>query len=165
LRRSVTRRYIPREYRLSSESTRDHWNTRVSMILGCFADRSMLKTNEFKGLPVATPAACAPAPRTQATKMPCLLGTNHERCTAVEPKPPECASPQSKRRTAPCRRKPSSPYESKQRLCWLQLWPLRLIRCINRRVPRNPYCSKARIILSLTSIWLYNIALCVLFTN
>jgi hypothetical protein len=35
------------------------------MILERFADRLMLKTNEFKGLPAATPAACAPAPRTQ----------------------------------------------------------------------------------------------------
>jgi Family of unknown function (DUF6920) len=35
------------------------------MILECFADRSMPKTNEFKGLSVATSAACAPAPRTQ----------------------------------------------------------------------------------------------------
>jgi hypothetical protein len=36
------------------------------MILERFADRSMPKTNEFKGLSVATPAACALGPRTQA---------------------------------------------------------------------------------------------------
>ena len=35
------------------------------MIVECCADRLMPKTNEFKGLPVATPTACALGPRTQ----------------------------------------------------------------------------------------------------